>query len=82
MAGKNSRIVYRRPDGEWVNLRNGAKKPAGIHDTQKDARDEAKAMLKKSGGGELTVKGLDGKIKSKDTIPPANDPCPPKDKEH
>ena len=39
-------------------------------------------MLKNQGGGELITKGLDGKIRSKDTIPPGNDPNPPKDKEH
>lgn len=26
--------------------------------------------------------GLDGRIRSKDTIPPGNDPNPPKDREH
>jgi hypothetical protein len=39
-------------------------------------------MLKNQGGGELTTKGTDGKIRSKDTIPPGNDPYPPKDTEH
>jgi hypothetical protein len=39
-------------------------------------------MLFRSGGGELKVMGRDGKIRSKDTIAPGNDPNPPKDKEH
>ena len=39
-------------------------------------------MLRNQGGGERTTMGLDGKIKSKDTIALGNDPCPPKDKEH
>lgn len=39
-------------------------------------------MLKKSGGGELITKGKDQKIRSKDTIKPGYDSCPPKDKEH
>jgi hypothetical protein len=30
----------------------------------------------------LTIKGRNGRIRSKDTIKPGNDPCPPKDKEH
>jgi len=50
--------------------------------TQKEAADEAKIMLQNSGGGELSIKGIDGKIRSKDTVPPGNDPNPPKDKEH
>ena len=47
-----------------------------------EAIDAAKQMLQNSGGGELTVKGRDGVIRSKDTIPPGNDPNPPKDREH
>ncbi len=39
-------------------------------------------MLENQGGGELTVKGRDQKIRSKDTIAPGNDPHPPKDREH
>ena len=31
-------------------------------------------MLKKQGGGELTTKGVDGKIRDKDTVAPGNDP--------
>ena len=41
-----------------------------------------RSMLQNQGGGELTTKGLNGRIRSKDTIKPGNDPCPPKDKEH
>jgi hypothetical protein len=36
----------------------------------------------RTGGGELIIKGLDGKIRSKDTIAPGNDPRSIKDKEH
>ena len=35
-----------------------------------------------AGGGELTTMGIHGKIVSKDTIAPGNDPCPPRDREH
>jgi len=44
-------------------------------------KDSAREMLKNQGGGELITKGRDGKIRSKDTIAPGNDPNPPKDKE-
>ena len=54
-----------------------------MHDTQKDATDTAKDMLRKQGGGEVTVQGTDkGQFRKKDTVPPGHDPCPPKDKEH
>lgn len=77
----NDRTVYRRDDGKWANKRHGNSKASGLHDTQKAAEDEARDMLKKSGGGELNTHGRDGKIRSKDTIG-KRDPYPPKDTEH
>ena len=82
MSKDRDRMVYQRPDGTWVNKRNDAEKASGLHKTQREAIEAAKEMLKNQGGGELTVKGVDGKIRSKDTISPGKDPCPPKDKEH
>lgn len=82
MSKNQDRTVYRRDDGKWANKRNDADKASSVHDTQKAAEDAARDMLKNQGGGELTTKGLDGRIRSKDTIPPGNDPNPPKDKEH
>lgn len=82
MSKNRDRMVYQRPDGTWVNKRNDADKASSLHETQKDAIEAAKEMLKNQGGGELTVKGIDGKIRSKDTINPGKDPYPPKDKEH
>jgi hypothetical protein len=82
MSKDGDRTVYKRDDGKWVNKRNDAGKASSVHDTQKQANDAARGMLKNQGGGELTTKGRDGKIRSKDTIPPGNDPLPPRDKEH
>jgi hypothetical protein len=78
----NDRMVYRREDGTWANKANSADQAASLHNTQADAVNAARTMLKNQGGGELIIKGEDGKIRSKDTIAPGNDPCPPKDKEH
>ncbi len=75
------RTVYRSGD-EWINKRNDADRASSKHRTQKEAIDTANRMLKNQGGGELTTKGRDGKIRSKDTIPPGNDPNPPRDREH
>lgn len=82
MSKKTDRIVYKRTDGIWVNKKVGGGKASSTHTTQQDAAGAAKDMLQKSGGGELTIKGRNGKIRSKDTIAPGNDPNPPKDKEH
>ncbi len=75
------RSVYRRSDGKWVNKRHGADRASSLHDTQRAADASARAMLRNSGGGELNTHGLDGRIRSKDTIA-RRDPYPPKDREH
>lgn len=82
LSKDRDRTVYRRSDGKWVNKRNDADRAGSLHDRQSDAQDAARSMLRRSGGGELTTKGRDGKIRSKDTIEPGNDPNPPKDREH
>jgi hypothetical protein len=82
MSKGRDRTVFRRPDGTWANKRNDADKASSLHTTQKEAEKAASEMLRNQGGGELTTKGVDGKIRSKDTIPPGKDPNPPKDKEH
>ncbi|MBO6814380.1 MAG: DUF2188 domain-containing protein [Rhizobiaceae bacterium] len=75
-------MVYKRPDGNWANKRNDADRASSIHSTQMDAEKAARKMLHNQGGGELTTKGVGGKIRSKDTIAPGNDPFPPRDTEH
>ncbi len=82
MSKKRDRIVYRREDGKWVNKRNDSDRATSVHVTQGDAANAAHENLQNQGGGELTIKGRDGKIWSKDTIKPGNDPNPPKDTEH
>jgi len=82
MSKGRDRTIYRRADGKWANKRNDAGKASSLHDTQKEAEKAAKKMLKNQGGGELTTAGRDGKFRSKDTIKPGNDPCPPRDTEH
>ncbi len=79
---KEDRIVYRREDGQWVNKKTDSDRASSVHPKQSEAEQSARDMLRASGGGELITKGLDGKIRSKDTIPPARDPYPPKDQEH
>lgn len=82
MSKGRDRMIYRRNDGKWVNKRNDSGRLLSLHDTQGDAVDSAQDMLKNQGGGELIIKGLDGIIRSKDTIVPGNDPFPPRDTEN
>lgn len=80
MSKEQDRMVYKRNDGKWVNKRNDKNNVSSVHNTQKEAENAAKGMLKNQGGGELTIKGRNGIIRDKNTISPGNDPCPPKDK--
>jgi Uncharacterized protein conserved in bacteria (DUF2188) len=82
MSKDNDRMVYQRSDGTWVNKRNSASQASSLHQTQREAEQSARQMLQNSGGGELTTKGVNGKIRSKDTIAPGNDPSSIKDTEH
>jgi hypothetical protein len=82
MPKPQDRIVYRLPDGNWANRRLTSTRPAGKHDTQQAAAEAARRMIENQGGGELIVKGRDGRIRSKDTISPGIDPNPPNDTEH
>lgn len=81
MSKDRDRIVYQRPDGDWVNKRNDADRASSLHGTQASAEQAARDMLKNQGGGELTTVGRDHRIRSKDTIAPGNDPFPPRDQE-
>ena len=73
MSKPQDRTVSRRPDGAWENKRNDASRAGSVHRTQKEAQAAAREMLKKHGGGELTTKGVDGRIRAKDTVAPGND---------
>ena len=79
MSKGRDRTISRRPEGTWENKRQDASKASSLHTTQADAIKAGNEMLGNQGGGELIVKGRDGRIRSKDTIPPGNDPLPPRD---
>lgn len=74
---KGGRTVAPRPDG-WANVKDGGGRASSVHETQREAEKAARGALKREGGGELKILGEDGKIRAKDTVPPAKDPFPPK----
>ena len=82
MSKGRDRTVYRREDKLWANKRNDAERPSSLHRTQESAEQAARVNLRNQGGGELSTKGLDGRIRSKDTIEPGNDPRSVRDREH
>jgi hypothetical protein len=76
-----SRHVVRDGD-QWAVKKPGAERASSLHDTQREADRRAAEILSNLGGGERITHGRDGRIRSKDTIPPAKDPNPPRDREH
>lgn len=78
----NTRIVSPNPAGGWDVSAPNAKRASAHVPTQSAADKRAAEILRNVGGGERITQGRDGKIRSKDTIAPGNDPNPPRDKEH
>jgi hypothetical protein len=74
--------VFRIKGGNWAIKKDNAEKASKICDTQKDAETVAKVYCKKSGGGEMRTLDLHWKIRDSDTIKPAVDPFPPRDRVH
>lgn len=82
MGIKNQRHVVHNPDGGWDVKKPGAERASSHHDTQAEAETKAKNILANAGGGEVIIHRTDGKIRDSDTVPPGNDPNPPKDMKH
>ena len=59
---------------QWASKREGAERASSLHDTQTDAIAASREYLGNQGGGELNIHGVDGQIRTKDTIAPGNDP--------
>lgn len=76
--GEHDRHVVPNPNGGWDVKAPGASRTSAHTDTQAAAIARAREIIHKAGGGELLTHGQDGKIRAKDTIPPGNDPYPPK----
>lgn len=74
--------VVKNLNGGWDAKRDKASRVSSHNDTQKEAEKDAKKFSANSGGGEVRIHGLDGKIRDSDTVPPGNDPNPPKDTKH
>ncbi len=71
------------PDADkgWMVKKDGGKRGV-FSPTQGGAEKIAKRLVSRSGGGEVVIHGRDGRIRDKDTVPPANDPFPPRDMRH
>lgn len=77
---RNERHVVPNPDGGWDVRAPGAGRSSSHQRTQRDAIDRAREIVGNSGGGEVVIHGQDGRIRDSDTVPPGNDPNPPRDR--
>lgn len=74
----NARHVVPSEAGGWDVRKPGASRSSGHFDTQAQAVDRARAILRNDGGGELRTHARGGQIRDSDTVAPGNDPHPPK----
>lgn len=79
MPKKNDRYVVNNPKGGWDVKKPHAKRASSHHHSQASAEARAKQIVSKLGGGEVRIQGRDGKWRDSDTVPPGNDPNPPRD---
>lgn len=77
---RNERHVVRNPGGGWDIVKPGSDRRSGHGSTQDNAIDRAREIVQRDGGGEVVIHRRDGRIRDSDTIPPGNDPNPPRDK--
>lgn len=77
-----NRHVVPNAEGGWDVKAPGAKRASSHHDTLREAEQQAKKTVGNQGGGEVLIHGQDGRIRDKDTVAPAKDPFPPRDRRH
>ena len=78
----NYHVIKHKDSEDWEVKREGASRASGRYHTQDKAEKAAKKFSAHSGGGEVRIHDESGKIRDTDTVPPANDSFPPKDKKH
>jgi len=78
----NYHVSKDKESGNWNIQKEGGKNSSGSAGTQKEAEKIAKGYAANSGGGEVRIHGLDGKIRDSDTVKSGNDPSSIKDTKH
>lgn len=78
----NYHVTKNKTTGKWQTKRAGAQRASGQYQTQAKAEKAAKKIVANQGGGEVRIHTPKGQIRDSDTVPPGNDPNPPKDMKH
>ena len=66
----------------WAVQKPGGERASSVHSTQRAAEQAAKQTVRNLGGGEVRIQGRDGRWRDSDTVPPGNDPNPPRDRKN
>ena len=74
---KASYHVIAKNNGKWNVKRTGAERASSSFTTKAAAERQAKAMLNRSGGGEVIIHGKDGRVSRRDSY--GVDPASPRD---
>lgn len=82
MGGRPGRDVVPDGQGGWKVTKPGASQASATASTQRAAEQRAKEIVSREGGGEVRIHGRDGRIRDSDTVAPAPDPNPPRDRRH
>jgi len=77
---RNERHVVPNPDGGWDVVAPNAGRASAHVDTQAEGIDRAREIVGNAGGGEVVIHRPNGQIRDSDTVPPGNDPNPPRDR--
>ena len=81
-TGRRDVVPSKGSKSGWDVTQPDLKQPVSHHKTQAAAEKAAKRDLAGKGGGEVAIHRPDGTIRDKDTVKPAKDPFPPRDKRH
>ena len=76
-----------KKDNKWGVKRAGGQRASSRHSTQREAENAAKQFARNQFARnqdrvEVVIHRPDGTIRDKDTLPPGNDPFPPRDTKH
>ena len=74
--------VVNDSNGGW-NVKIAHAQRSSFHsENQSIAEIEAKRLSRNAGGGEVKIQGENGQFRDSDTVSPAKDPFPPRDKRY
>ena len=69
----NYHVTKRAGSTDWTVVKEGAERASATAPTQAEAEKIAKQFSRNSGGGEVRIHGVDGRIRDSDTVAPGHE---------